>query len=221
MKAPTVYLQYMPRSDSGYMDCYVEFPDGAEPFVNRIQMGWVGVTSPAYAFTGGYQSALSTVCVCTGYTTATKIIFKPMRGTCMLMGLGFKTEERDIAHAFVHSDNITGDPSSLSDERIKDNVSSLDPSNCLSFCNAPKPSAYLQTLANEVRTGLAAQEVQSALTAHNLPDTPVLDTNRARVDEDSPLEQIMAMPYERLVPMLLGAVKELTNRVAQLESQLQ
>ena len=144
-----------------------------------------------------------------------------MRGTCMLMGLGFKTEDRDIAHAFVHSDNITGNPSSLTDARVKENVTSLDPSNCLSFCNALSPALYLQTLANEVRTGLVAQDVQSALQAHNLPETPVLDTKRARVDEDSPLEQLMAMRYERLVPMLLGAVKELTNRVAQLESQLQ
>ena len=139
----------------------------------------------------------------------------------MLMGLGFKTEDRDIAHAFVHSDNITGNPSSLSDERIKDNVTSLDPSNCLSFCNTLQPSLYLQTLSNEIRTGLIAQDVQSALQAHYLPETPVLDTKRGRVDEDSPLEQLMAMRYERRAPMLLGAAKESTNRVAQLESQLQ
>ena len=113
-----------------------------------------------------------------------------------------------------------GNPSSLSDERIKDNVSRLDPSNCLSFCNTLQPSLYLQTLANEIRTGLVAQDVQAALTAHSLPETPVLDTKRARVDEDSPVESLMAMRYERLVPMLLGAVQELTNRITQLESQV-
>ena len=42
-----------------------------------------------------------------------------------------------------------------------------------------------------------------------------------RVDEDSPLEQLLAMRYERLVPMLLGAVKALTARLAELKSQLQ
>ena len=99
-------------------------------------------------------------------------------------------------------------------------TTSLDPSNCLSFFNTLQPSLYLQTLSNEVRTGLVAQEVQAALAAHSLPETPVLDTKRARVDEDSPLEQLMAMRYERLVPMLLGAVKELTTRITQLESQL-
>ena len=187
MKAPTCYLQYMPRTDSGHMDCFVEFPDGAELFVNRIQMGTT-VGGTAYAYTGGYQACMSIVCVCTGYTTATKAIFRPMRRTCMLMGLGFKTEDRDIAHAMVHSDNITGNPSSLSDGRVKDNVTSLDPSNCLSFCNTLNPALYLQTQANEIRTGLIAQDVQSAVQAHNLPETPVLDTKRGRVDEDSPLE---------------------------------
>ena len=128
-----------------------------------------------------------------------------MRGVCTIIGLGWKTVDRDIyGSAFVHSDCITGDPSSLSDERIKDNVSSLDPSNCLNFCNTLNPALYLQTLSNEVRTGLVAQEVQAALQAHHLPETPVLDTKRARVDEDSPLEQLMAMRYERLAPCYSG-----------------
>ena len=41
----------------------------------------------------------------------------------------------------------------------------------------------------------------------------------ASVDGDN--EELMSMRYERLVPMLLGAVKELTNRISQLESQVQ
>ena len=80
---------------------------------------------------------------------------------------------------------------------------------------------YLQTLANEVRTGLIAQEVKSALTEHALPEDQILDTKRVNVDADSPAEELMAMRYERLVPMLLGAVKQLTTRITQLESQLQ
>ena len=78
---------------------------------------------------------------------------------------------------------------------------------------------YLQTLANEVRTGLIAQEVKSALASHNLPEEQILDTKMASVDGEN--EELMAMRYERLVPMLLGAVKQLTTRITQLESQLQ
>ena len=79
---------------------------------------------------------------------------------------------------------------------------------------------YLRTdMDDQIRTGLIAQEVQATLQAHHLPDTPVLDTKWATVDDQ--LQELMSMRYERLVPMLLGAVKELTNRVAQLESQPQ
>ena len=137
----------------------------------------------------------------------------------MIMALGWTSEEERNTHSgsWCHSDNIMGNPSSLSDERIKENVSSLEPSNCLSLCNSLNPTLYLQTLDNEVRTGLIAQEVQTALQNHNLPDTPVLDTKWASVEGEH--QELMSMRYERLAPMLLGAVKELTRRLEELESK--
>ena len=78
---------------------------------------------------------------------------------------------------------------------------------------------YLRKDINEIRTGLIAQEVQAALTSHNFPETPVLDTKMASVDGESPAEELMSMRYERLVPMLLGAVKALTQRIEELESK--
>ena len=161
------------------------------------------------------------VCVCSGCPTATEIWFYPQKGTFMIMGLGWTSEEERNTHSgsYIHSDNVMGNPSSLSDQRIKENVSRLDPANCLNVCNSLQPSMYLQTLDNEPRTGLIAQEVQATLQAHNLPDTPVLDTKWATVDDQ--LQELMSMRYERLVPMLLGAAKELSARVARLESQVQ
>ena len=123
----------------------------------------------------------------------------------MILGLGWTSEERDThSGSWVHSDNVVGNTSSLSDQRVKADVSSLDPSLCLDFCNALRPAMYLQTLANEPRSGLIAQEVQAALEAHSLPQAPVLDTKMASVDEGSPAEELLALRYERLVPMLLG-----------------
>ena len=201
------------------MDCFVELADGQQLFVNRITTGstypYQGVSSG-----GNTQQPMTCVCVCSGFEEAVKIWFKPQKGSFFIIGLGWKTEDRDISYGHtIHSDNIIGNPSSLSDERVKDNVSSLDPSNCLSFCNMLQPSLYLQTLSNEVRTGLIAQEVQAQLTAHSLPLTPVLDTKMASIDQESPAEELMSMRYERLVPMLFGAVKALTERIEQLESK--
>ena len=160
----------------------------------------------------------SLVCVCTWFATAVKIWFKPQKGLISLNGLGWKTEDRDIYDAsWVHPDNVIGNPSSLSDERIKDNVSIVDPSNCLNFCNSINPSMHLQTLANEVRTGLIAQEVQSALTSHSLPADQILDTKMTSVEGQA--EELLALRYERLVPHLLAAVKALTQRIEELESK--
>ena len=78
---------------------------------------------------------------------------------------------------------------------------------------------YIQTLANEVRTGLIAQEVQAALTAHSLPADQILDTKMASIDGESPAEELLALRYERLVPHLLAAVKALTLRIEELESK--
>ena len=136
-----------------------------------------------------------------------------------MLGMGWRSEETNThVEAFCHSDNVIGNPPSLSHERIKENVSRLDPSICLDVCNPLEPSLYLQTLDNEPRTGLIAQEVQATLQAHNLPDTPVLDTKWASVDGER--LELMSMRYERIVPMLLGAVKALTARVAELESRV-
>ena len=137
----------------------------------------------------------------------------------MIMALGWTSEEERNTHSgsWCHSDNIMGNPSSLSDQRIKENVSRLDPANCLNVCNSLQTSMYLQTLDNEPRTGLIAQEVQATLQAHNLPDTPVLDTNWATADNQ--LQELMSMRYERLAPMLPGAVKEPTRRIEEPESK--
>ena len=116
----------------------------------------------------------------------------------------------------MHADCVNGSPSSFSDERIKDNQVAIEPSNCLSFCNSLTPSLYLQTLENEVRSGLIAQEVAAACQTHSLPEEPILDKKWATLDGTN--EELLALRYERLVPMLLGAVKQLTTRIEQLES---
>ena len=161
-------------------------------------------------------------CICTGFTTATEIRIKGRKGSTKILGLGFTNEQRDVAdNCWVHSDNILGDPASLSDARIKENVTGLDPSNCLNFCNTLQPSMYLRTDTNKIRTGLVAQDVQAALQANSMPECPVINSKLANLDGENDAEMLMTLSYERLVPMLLGAVKQLTTRITQLESQLQ
>ena len=61
---------------------------------------------------------------------------------------------------------------------------------------------YLHTMSNDVRTGFAAQEVQSSLQAYSLLEEPSVVKQFETVD-DQHLE-INAVRYERLVPMFVA-----------------
>ena len=126
-------------------------------------------------------------------------------------------------HSIVHSDCVVGSPGSLSDTKLKANVTELESSHCLSLCNALAPSAYNRVDTNEVRCGMIAQDVKAALADHSFPDDGIIGSKLASVDPGSfenpgtAPEELMTLAYDRLVPFLLGAVQRLTERVQQLE----
>ena len=126
----------------------------------------------------------------------------------------------------MHSDNVVGNPGSLSDERIKTGITELDPTTCLDLCTTLAPCAYLRTDNDEIRTGLIAQEVEATLASYSIPILPVIGSKFASVDPGTfeepgtAPEELKTHSYERLVPSLLGAVQRLTDRVQQLESLL-
>ena len=76
-------------------------------------------------------------------------------------------------------------------------------------------------LTPQPRLGLIAQDVESALATHSLPKSPFINTLYQSIEKDGDIEELMGLDYARLSVCLLGAVKELTNRITQLESQLQ
>ena len=100
-------LQYMPRNDSGYVDCYV-LRSGQEYWVNRIQ------TASPIGFPGVFAGAVNQVpsvivCVTSNYPDATHVRFKPQKGTFFVYGLGLTDQQRDVyANTGLHSDMITG-----------------------------------------------------------------------------------------------------------------
>ena len=84
---------------------------------------------------------------------------------------------------------------------------------------------YLRTDTDEIRSGLIAQSVKASLEQHSIPTNPIIGSKMGSVDPGdletppSPPEELMSLSYDRLVPLLLGSVKELTKRVHQLEQQ--
>ena len=93
---------------------------------------------------------------------------------------------------------------------------------------------YLRTDTDEIRSGLIAQSVKASLEQHSIPTNPIIGSKMGSVDPGdletppSPPEELMTLDYSRLVPLLLGSVKELTarlnsvtRRVQELESLVQ
>jgi len=138
------------------------------------------------------------------------------------MGLGF-TLERDrpvTASALIHSDSIIGNPSSLSDSRLKADQTIVPGDKLTSIFDAIETKEY--DLANtgtdvdgtelhtERRVGVIADDVQAALA--NCGWTNIVGSKSVN-DED-----YLTLDYSRLVCVLWGHVKALTARVAALEA---
>ena len=123
----------------------------------------------------------------------------------------------------MHQDCVySGSQTSVSDQRLKTDVSELDSGLLLDFCNSLSPSMYSRTdLTPQPRLGLIAQDVESALSTHALPKSPLIGKLYQSIEKDGEIEELMGLDYARLSVCLLGAVKELTTRITQLESQLQ
>ena len=135
------------------------------------------------------------------------------------MGIGFTKEEvRPIAGmSQVHSDNVTGNPGSLSDTRLKDNQEPVSLSTLVDIFDAVETKQYDlrggidmdgQQLPSERRVGFIADEVKAAL--------PTEWTNVVG-SKPSGDEEYLTLDYSRLVTVLWGVVKQLSARVAVLE----
>ena len=100
-----------------------------------------------------------------------------------------------------------------SDERIKGDVQSVDPTTCLQIVKSIPPKIYTRTDLGESeedperRIGVIAQDVAKAL--------PAEWKNVVFYHGDS-----LAVDYSRLTPLLLGAVQSLATRLEALEANL-
>ena len=117
------------------------------------------------------------------------------------------------APCFVHSDNIIGDPASLSDARLKTEVTPISGDQALSVLNQIQGCTYnREDLNNERRLGLIADEVESAIGSLEIDN--VISTKLYNNEDYKTLD------YSRLVSLLIPAVNALSARVSELEAKL-
>ena len=76
------------------------------------------------------------------------------------MAIGFQDHELAQNSSFMHSDNIIGDPASLSDARLKSEVTSVSGEQALSVLSQIQGCTYEREDLEERRLGLSADEVE-------------------------------------------------------------
>ena len=111
---------------------------------------------------------------------------------------------------------LYGDPSSLSDQRLKENLLEVTPEQCLNTLRHIKPQTYDRNDLGERRLGLIADECEEALEKAGIEVDNVIGQRHWQVDGESDVYK--TLQYERLVPLLIGAVNSLSARVQDLES---
>ena len=133
------------------------------------------------------------------------------------MSLGFHASVLPCdATSFVHNDRIYGNPSSLSDARLKTNLTEVTPEQCLNTLRHIKPQVYDRDDINERRLGLVADECEEALEKAGIEVDNIVGQRHWQVDGETDIYK--TLEYDRLVPLLIGAVNTLSARVEQLEA---
>ena len=99
---------------------------------------------------------------------------------------------------FVHSDNVHGDPSSLSDARLKSEVAPVSGGQTLSILGQIQACTYARQDLEQRRLGLIADEVEEAI------DQLAIDNAVGSKWNDG--EDYTTLDYARLVALLIPTV---------------
>ena len=134
------------------------------------------------------------------------------------MSLGFHDSVLPCdATSFVHSDNIYGDPASLSDARIKTDLVGLPGPQALSILSNITAQTYHREDLGERRLGFIADEVEEALAGLRIDN--VVGSKWAQVGEEQGMYK--TLDYSRIVCLLTASAQELNKQVVELKQQLQ
>ena len=214
----SIYLNQFQWNDNGYADCFVVHSTNAwEVFTTRINTH----NAVSNSQKGGNYDGVRVDCIASGYPGFDQIRIKVRKGRMRIMGLGFTKEvDRPVTPmSVVHSDNVIGSPSSLSDSRLKENQQNVPLETMRSIFDAVEAKEYDfrppgadvdgQPLPSERRVGFIADDVQAALPAEW---SNIVSSKHVAGDE------YLTLDYSRLVCILWTTVKSLTARVAALEA---
>ena len=123
----------------GYFDVYCFSAGSSEQYVNRVQ-----VNGP-----GGYADMYVRILSSNQYPTKTHVRIRPRKGELMIYSVHFRDDVGTHPPGTMHPDCVyTQGQTSVSTERIKDNITPLDSDLLLDFCNSLSPSMCTAPISN-------------------------------------------------------------------------
>ena len=199
-------------STGGYCDVELVHANGNRLFANRLQLYGPGTSVTLPDGTPAYSGRL--VAVAAGHIDGpwSRIRFQGRKGTFNIISVAFQEEVLPQTSSFIHSDNSIGDPASLSDARLKSEVTSVSGEQALSVLSQIQGCTYEREDLEERRLGLIADEVELAI------DQLAIDnviSNKWHNNGDH-----KTLDYARLVSLLIPAIKHLSQQVKVLESKV-
>ena len=184
--------------------------NGDRRFANRLQLYGLGTSVTLPDGTPTYSGRL--VAVAAGHVDGpwSRIRFQGRKGTLNIMAVAFQEEVLPQTSSFAHSDNIIGDPNSLSDGRLKTEQTPVSGDQALSILAQIQGCTYEREDLDQRRLGLVADEV--ALAIEEIAVDNVVGSKWHNNDEYTTLD------YSRLVSLLVPALNTLAKRNQYLES---
>ena len=112
---------------------------------------------------------------------------------------------------YVHSDNVHGDPASLSDRRLKEEITPISGTQALSILSQIQGCTYDREDLGQRRLGLIADAVEEAIEQLAVDNV---------VGSKWQGEEYKTLDYSRLVALLIPAVNHLAQEVKVLRSKV-
>ena len=113
---------------------------------------------------------------------------------------------------YCHSDNVHGDPASLSDARLKTEVTPITGAQALDVLSLIRGCTYQREDLGQRRCGLIADEVENAI--EQLAIDNVVSSKFHNGD------QYKTLDYSRLMCLAIPAISELSRQVKDLQDKL-
>ena len=181
----------------------------------------LGYSSSGTGVAGGRFSATSTLASISG-GSGYAYLQVPANGTQVYAGPYLKVNNlggTTLAYVYASLDGqLQRGGTYSSDERLKSNITDLTLGE--DFVNQMRPVSFTWSGAPDDGTnfGVIAQEFQNTLAAASIsaPNGVVLET----VESDDPDAPYLAVNYDQIVPFLIKATQEQSNRISQLEARI-